>query len=425
MRTVQTWTGCEVAALRAAMRLSIRDFAEQLGLGVRTVTKWSARGRTITLHPRSQALMDETLERVDGATRSRFEYILRHNIDSADGDQTSGHRVDGAPPTHQLDALRLLIDEMADRGGVDDQLNRLEAAVERHAVAALSTPPRTMLDRLAVDVADVHRVAAAAGTHLAARTAKVVAAQLAAMVADEYTVIGNTGAAQRWYNSAARAADASGHHALRCDVRALAAMLPLYHGEPTDAAQLAESAYASAGGAHCVGACRAAVLAAVARSAAGDATRAIAALTAAKREFDSLADVHRLESIFGISARRFLFYEGRVLLACREYSRAMKTFDEAIQLYPAQIVGDTTLIRLGQADCLIQLGEVEGGVEAIVSALGSVPTEHRAPLFTVRAREALKRVPRGAMRLPAVRIVEDVVATWPQSTPALPGSVFG
>jgi DNA-binding transcriptional regulator YiaG len=44
MTAVRAWTGRKACALRAAMRLSIRDFAELLDVGVCTVTNWQARG---------------------------------------------------------------------------------------------------------------------------------------------------------------------------------------------------------------------------------------------------------------------------------------------------------------------------------------------------------------------------------------------
>ncbi|WP_018785312.1 DNA-binding transcriptional regulator [Micromonospora sp. CNB394] len=42
MTTVQKWTGRETRMLRHALRMSIRDFAEHLGVSERTVSKWEA-----------------------------------------------------------------------------------------------------------------------------------------------------------------------------------------------------------------------------------------------------------------------------------------------------------------------------------------------------------------------------------------------
>jgi tetratricopeptide (TPR) repeat protein len=58
------------------MRLSIRDFAELLGVGVRTVTKWQARGADVCLRPAMQSVLDTALERASDEVRARFELIL-------------------------------------------------------------------------------------------------------------------------------------------------------------------------------------------------------------------------------------------------------------------------------------------------------------------------------------------------------------
>jgi transcriptional regulator with XRE-family HTH domain len=76
MATVQPWIGAETKALRHAMRLSIRAFAEHLGVGARTVNKWEARGSTITLLPDTQALLDTALDRAPDDVKTRFAQTM-------------------------------------------------------------------------------------------------------------------------------------------------------------------------------------------------------------------------------------------------------------------------------------------------------------------------------------------------------------
>jgi tetratricopeptide (TPR) repeat protein len=85
MTAVRVWTGCEASALRAALRLSIRDFAELLGVGVRTVTKWQARGEDVCLRPVMQSVLDTAFERTTEEVRARFELILRTAYGTASG----------------------------------------------------------------------------------------------------------------------------------------------------------------------------------------------------------------------------------------------------------------------------------------------------------------------------------------------------
>ncbi|SHL23292.1 helix-turn-helix domain-containing protein [Actinacidiphila paucisporea] len=72
MVTVQTWTGREARLLRAAMRMSIRDFAAHLGVSDRVISKWEAGGENYTPRPDSQAVLDTALARSSGEIRARF-----------------------------------------------------------------------------------------------------------------------------------------------------------------------------------------------------------------------------------------------------------------------------------------------------------------------------------------------------------------
>jgi tetratricopeptide (TPR) repeat protein len=74
--SVVRWTGREAKALRAALRLSIRDFAARLGIGVRTVTKWEALGAGTVPRPHMQAVLDTTLAQADPDAKLRFELLL-------------------------------------------------------------------------------------------------------------------------------------------------------------------------------------------------------------------------------------------------------------------------------------------------------------------------------------------------------------
>ena len=88
MATVQRWTGAETKALRQAMRLSIRVFAEYLGVDARTVNKWEARGSTITLLLNTQALLDTALSRASDDVKTRFNQIVGNSEQEQDRSNT-------------------------------------------------------------------------------------------------------------------------------------------------------------------------------------------------------------------------------------------------------------------------------------------------------------------------------------------------
>jgi transcriptional regulator with XRE-family HTH domain/tetratricopeptide (TPR) repeat protein len=79
MALVQRWTGAEAKALRQAMRLSVRDFAEHVDVDRRTVNKWEARGSSITLLPDSQGLLDSALQLADEEVKARFAQAVQGN----------------------------------------------------------------------------------------------------------------------------------------------------------------------------------------------------------------------------------------------------------------------------------------------------------------------------------------------------------
>ncbi|WP_431771769.1 helix-turn-helix domain-containing protein [Streptomyces cucumeris] len=76
MTTVHHWTGLEARALRGALRLSVRAFAEHLGVGVRTVSKWERLLANTEPRPDTQAILDTALARADAAAHLRFETNL-------------------------------------------------------------------------------------------------------------------------------------------------------------------------------------------------------------------------------------------------------------------------------------------------------------------------------------------------------------
>ncbi|WP_245573872.1 helix-turn-helix domain-containing protein [Amycolatopsis nigrescens] len=62
--------------MRRALRLSVRAFAEHLGVAPRTVAKWEAGGADTVPRLETQAILDAALNRADGEARDRFELLL-------------------------------------------------------------------------------------------------------------------------------------------------------------------------------------------------------------------------------------------------------------------------------------------------------------------------------------------------------------
>lgn len=95
MATVHHWTGLEARALRLALRMSVRAFAEHLGVAVATVSKWESKRAGTEPRPDTQAILDTALGRADAPAHLRFETLLSEMASTV---QNAGRRVTAAGP---------------------------------------------------------------------------------------------------------------------------------------------------------------------------------------------------------------------------------------------------------------------------------------------------------------------------------------
>lgn len=73
---VYRWTGLESKVLREAMQCSIEGFAKRVGVGVRTVADWEARGKAAVMRPSSRALLDKALMNAPAEVLARFQRTM-------------------------------------------------------------------------------------------------------------------------------------------------------------------------------------------------------------------------------------------------------------------------------------------------------------------------------------------------------------
>lgn len=72
---LEEWTGRTGAALRGALRMSLDEFSEYLGLARRTAAGWQERPDAV-LRAETQRLLDTVYERATSAQLARFEHLL-------------------------------------------------------------------------------------------------------------------------------------------------------------------------------------------------------------------------------------------------------------------------------------------------------------------------------------------------------------
>lgn len=257
MREVDTWTGADVRLLRRlALRMSLREFAAELGISDRTVSKWEQGDGSRRPRSHYQAMFDTLLERVEPADRTRFmeavarrgslsaaESVLEH-VDGVDrrefnktllavGGALALPAWAGTPPgvveaktvgTVHVEALRAAADQIRQR----DQ--HVGGGALLNEAAHCLTRAKAMLDT-ATYSADV-------GTALMAATGDLaMCAGWVAYDADRKDL------ARQWYSDALALATEAGDddlavHALQN--AALLAMSPGGTGSPSRAMQLSE-----------------------------------------------------------------------------------------------------------------------------------------------------------------------------------------
>lgn len=117
MGEVSTWTGAEAEALRVALRMSLRGFADHLGVSVGTVAAWKRRGMSVRPVPEMQSVLDAALAKVGTEVKLRFDQIResgdavasRRHVDLDPAETANGIlltvRVHGRSVTLPLDAV--------------------------------------------------------------------------------------------------------------------------------------------------------------------------------------------------------------------------------------------------------------------------------------------------------------------------------
>ena len=139
MATIDQWSGLETRILRQALRLTVRDFAEDLGISPRTVSKWEAAGVDRVPRPELQRALDTLLARASDDDHQRFWDGI-HGLGRVDTADKLGSPASALPDG----GLRPQPDSLLQ---VDDVLVRLSRDVGADGVLLLlgfthgSTPP--------------------------------------------------------------------------------------------------------------------------------------------------------------------------------------------------------------------------------------------------------------------------------------------
>ena len=300
-------------------------------------------------------------------------------------------------------------------------LDQWEETTAGYGARYMSVPPLRLLCDVLLDLGDVRRMCAQRQPIDCAERLCRLAAQLAGLVGIIMIDLGDQRLARSYFRTARTAADETGDRRLRAWVAVRESLVPLYYGDPREAASLARAATDLAGRNRCVAGVMSRVIEARALARmAGRGRRE--ALDRARAVFDqaqeSLSELPAdacADTAFGYTERQLAFHAGDALAALGDGQGGMRSFSRALRLYPAAEFLDRTLVLFGEARSLVEAGEPEQAMGIGQQALVGLPREHRTELVLLAARGLGVAVAAQHPSLPALRGYSDALRTglWP------------
>ena len=290
-------------------------------------------------------------------------------------------------------------------------LDHWEEMTSEYGRLYMTVPPMRLLCDVLLDLGDVRRMCEERQPLEFVERLCQLAARLAGLAGMTMIDVGDQRLARSFFNTARTAADETGDRQLRAWVAVREALVPLYYGDPGQAAAAARASADLAGQRPCVASAMAPIvearaLARLARArgkggpagragsgggggaASGAVSRVSAALERAQEALDGLPAEERRGTAFGYTGRQLLFHSGDSLVTLGDHRGADDAFGQALRLYsPAEFL-DRSLVTLGQARCRLSAGEPEEALRLSRETLSRLPSQHR-PGLVLRAAHSL------------------------------------
>jgi len=293
----------------------------------------------------------------------------------------------------------------------------------------MTVPPMRLLCDVLLDLGDVRRMCEQRQPLEFVGRLCHLAARLAGLAGMTMINAGDQRLARSFFSTARTAADETGDRQLRAWVAVREAVVPLYYGEPAQAAAAARAGADLAGQRPCVASVMAPIVEAraLARArgkagpaarggtaggaASGTLCRVNAALERAHDALDGLAAEERRGTAFGYTERQLLFHSGDALVTLGDYRGADDVFGQALRLYsPAEFL-DRSLVTLGQAWCRLSAGEPEEALRLSRETLSRLPTQLRPGLVLRAAYSLGETVAARHGEFPALRDYREALVT--------------
>ena len=233
-------------------------------------------------------------------------------------------------------------------------LDHWEGMTGEYGRQYMTVPPMRLLCDVLLDLGDVRRMCEQRQPLEFVERLCRLAARLAGLAGMTMIDAGDHRLARSFFSTARTAADETGDRHLRAWVAVRESLVPLYYGDPAQAAAAARAAADLAGHQPCVAGVMAPVvearaLARLARARSGANTRgdtggrggaggaevrrASAALDRAHEALDQLPEEERRDTVYGYTERQLLFHQGDALVTLGDNRGADDAFGQALRLY--------------------------------------------------------------------------------------------
>jgi len=308
------------------------------------------------------------------------------------------------------DQLRCLLDDaLLGRTVSVTMLDQWEETAAGYGARYMTEPPLRLLCDVLLDLGDIRRMCAERQPIECAERLCRLAGRLAGLTGMAMIDLGDQRLARSFFRTARTAADETGDRRLRAWVTAREALVPLYYGDPREAAALARAGTDLAGRKPCVAGVIAPVIEAraLARLAGRGRREALdrvrGAIDRARDTLSELSPADSADTAFGYTERQLFFHEGDALVTLGDYQGATRAFAHALRLYPPAEFLDRALVIFGEARCLVEAGEPAQALRLGRDALVSLPRQHRTEIVLHAARGLAESVAARHARLPALR----------------------
>jgi transcriptional regulator with XRE-family HTH domain len=378
------------------MRMSVREFAEQLGISHRNVSKWEAGGADVFPRPGTQEILDDALANATREVQIRFELNL--GLARAESARAGAAKVpaengeqDTETPWVESRQVRP-VDPVDRKDGFPARQSK-----SKTTTSELDTVPCEFFDEQQIELLRQSLHEAVSENALSD-----------ASIDDWEQTALRHGTSSRDRPSGLFVAD------LRADLAELTRDGYYYSGDFRGAIDVACHAQEIAWNIPSVGAAQAAALEARTLATLGLDEAMHAALHRAESIRSRLDDSALVASAFGYSEAQFRFHEGSALTRLGDVKFAWKAHDRALEL-PSTDYTDRAMTRLDRAECLLRDHDLSDALDYARRTLEDLNAGQRRGIISTRAREIADALPANCQKLPAAREFHELLRSFAEA----------